>query len=158
LQQKNNQSLTSEENADSGSLVLISIVIDSICDVFIGENTAENIQLLIIKSLQCAISNQDERYKLNGTVLLKVIRTVYNIFLLSNSIHVQEIAQAGVIQMISRVFDRICPGIHEKHPSYFKTTTSRVRDNSIKNSPLAEQKIKKDTLIGKQPSKLETTE
>jgi hypothetical protein len=44
---------------------------------------------------------------LHGAILLKAIRTTYNIFLLSKSNDVQIIAQGTVLQMVQNVLGRI---------------------------------------------------
>lgn len=90
-----------------GTQNMISFVIDTICDAFSGESTYEKVELQIIKALQAALTNTDSEFSLHGAILLKVIRTSYNIFLLTKSLHVQSVAQGTVIQMVQNVFSRV---------------------------------------------------
>lgn len=97
-----------EEDQDAGGTVtMIAFVIDTICDGFSGESTDEKVQLQIIKAFQAALSNTDPSSRLHGAVLLKAIRTTYNIFLLSKVVNVQIVAQATVTQMVQNVMGRI---------------------------------------------------
>nr|CAG8527349.1 838_t:CDS:10 [Entrophospora candida] len=70
---------------------LIDLVIDTICDCFVGENTDDKVQLQIIKALLAAVSSID--IPVHHSSLLKSIRTSYNIFLLSKNPTNQTVAQ-----------------------------------------------------------------
>lgn len=103
-----------EDHDNDGTEAIIMFVIDTICDGFSGESTDEKVQLQIIKvttclqeAFQAALTNADPAFSLHGAVLLKAIRTTYNIFLLSKSTHVQMVAQGTVLQMVQNVFGRI---------------------------------------------------
>ena len=108
---------------------MISFVIDTICEGFIGESTDEKVQLQIIKALQAALTNVDPAYSLHGAILLKVIRTTYNIFLLSKSVHVQMVAQGTVTQMIQNVLGRI-PQKTESSPTKKDSPKDESADTS----------------------------
>jgi brefeldin A-inhibited guanine nucleotide-exchange protein len=53
------------------------------------------------------LTNADPNFSLHGGILLKAIRTTYNIFLLSKSNDVQIVAQGTCLQMVQNVFSRI---------------------------------------------------
>jgi brefeldin A-inhibited guanine nucleotide-exchange protein len=92
-----------EDGDNDGTSAMIAFVIDTICDAFSGESTDEKVQLQIIKALQAATTNIDPAFSLHGAVLLKSIRTTYNVFLLSKSPDVQFVAQCTVTQMVQTI-------------------------------------------------------
>ncbi|KAF4550226.1 Protein transport protein SEC7-like protein [Elsinoe fawcettii] len=84
---------------------LIERAIDTICDCFQGEATPNEVQMQIIKSLLSAILN--DKIVVHGAGLLKAVRQIYNIFLLSKSSPNQQIAQGTLTQMVGTVFERV---------------------------------------------------
>ena len=86
-------------------LPLIDRAIDTICDCFQNEATPFEIQLQIVKSLLAAVLN--DKLIVHGSGLLKAVRQVYNIFLLSKSNTNQQIAQGTLTQMVGTVFERV---------------------------------------------------
>ncbi|KAJ3414515.1 guanine nucleotide exchange protein for ADP-robosylation factor [Chytridiales sp. JEL 0842] len=97
---------TSGSGSNEGGL--IKQVIDTICDTFSGgENTDEKLQLQIVKALLAAVSSVDPVSCIHGSVLLRAIRTTYNIFLLSRSTNTQIVSQATLTQMVQAVFGRV---------------------------------------------------
>lgn len=54
-----------------------------------------------------AVSSSDPASAVHGAILLKAVRTTYNIFLLSKSAQVQIIAQATLTQMVQAVYGRL---------------------------------------------------
>ncbi|KOS22937.1 Protein transport protein SEC7 [Escovopsis weberi] len=104
-----------EEPADEGTKPaspLIERAIDTICDCFQGETTAVEIQLQIVKSLLAAVLN--DKIVVHGAGLLKAVRQVYNIFLLSRSVANQQVAQGTLTQMVGTVFERVKTRLHMK--------------------------------------------
>jgi brefeldin A-inhibited guanine nucleotide-exchange protein len=91
---------------------LIERAIDTICDCFEGETTAVEIQLQIVKSLLAAVLN--DKIVVHGAGLLKAVRQVYNVFLLSRNSQNQQVAQATLAQMVGTVFERVKTRIHMK--------------------------------------------
>ena len=91
---------------------LIERAIDTICDCFEGEATAVEIQLQIVKSLLAAVLN--DKIVVHGAGLLKAVRQVYNVFLLSRSTANQQIAQGTLTQMVGTVFERVKVRLHMK--------------------------------------------
>ena len=84
---------------------LIERAIDTICDCFQDEATPAEIQLQIVKSLLAAVLN--DKVIVHGSGLLKAVRQVYNIFLLSRSPANQQVAQGTLMQMVGTVFERV---------------------------------------------------
>jgi brefeldin A-inhibited guanine nucleotide-exchange protein len=133
-----------EDGDNDGTSAMIAFVIDTICDAFSGENTDEKVQLQIIKALQAAVTNVDPAFSLHGAVLLKAIRTTYNVFLLSKSHDVQIVAQGTVTQMIQNVFGRI-PNPNQKTEKKLKREESKKlmsesSDSSSSTGQLEEKK------------------
>ena len=84
---------------------LIDRAIETICDCFQDEATPTETQLQIVKSLLAAVLN--DKFVVHGSGLLKAIRQVYNIFLLSRSSANQQVAQGTLSQMVGTVFERV---------------------------------------------------
>jgi hypothetical protein len=82
------------------------------------------------------LTNSDPAFSLHGAVLLKAIRTTYNIFLLSKSAHVQMVAQGTVIHMVQNVLGRIPkPSAVEVDSSNSKTAVKlEVNRNFVADS------------------------
>ncbi|PFH56458.1 hypothetical protein XA68_16480 [Ophiocordyceps unilateralis] len=91
---------------------LIERAIDTICDCFQGDQTAPEIQLQIVKSLLAAVLN--DKIVVHGAGLLKAVRQVYNVFLLSRSTANQQVAQGTLTQMAGTVFERVKARLHMK--------------------------------------------
>ncbi|KAF4125399.1 brefeldin A-inhibited guanine nucleotide-exchange protein, partial [Geosmithia morbida] len=77
-----------------------------------GETTAVEIQLQIVKSLLAAVLN--DKIVVHGAGLLKAVRQVYNVFLLSRSTANQQVAQGTLTQMVGTVFERVKTRLHMK--------------------------------------------
>ncbi|KAI9779209.1 MAG: guanine nucleotide exchange protein for ADP-robosylation factor [Candelina submexicana] len=86
-------------------LPLIERAIETICDCFQGEATANEVQLQIVGSLLAAVLN--DKIVVHGAGLLKAVRQIYNIFLLSKSSANQQVAQGTLAQMVGTVFERV---------------------------------------------------
>ncbi|KAL8826627.1 MAG: hypothetical protein Q9170_007328 [Blastenia crenularia] len=84
---------------------LIEKAIETICDCFQDEATPAEVQLQIVKSLLAAVLN--DKIIVHGAGLLKAVRQVYNIFLLSKSTANQQVAQGTLTQMVGTVFERV---------------------------------------------------
>ncbi|KAK0621787.1 Sec7 domain-containing protein [Bombardia bombarda] len=91
---------------------LIERAIDTICDCFQGETTSVEIQLQIVKSLLAAVLN--DKIVVHGAGLLKAVRQVYNVFLLSRNTRNQQVAQGTLTQMVGTVFERVKTRLHMK--------------------------------------------
>ncbi|KAK4155391.1 hypothetical protein C8A00DRAFT_13560 [Chaetomidium leptoderma] len=114
---------TGQDGAEQAPL--IERAIDTICDCFQGETTLVEVQLQIVKSLLAAVLN--DKIIVHGAGLLKAVRQVYNIFLLSRSTANQQVAQGTLTQMVGTVFERVKTRIHmkEARANLDKLKTSR---------------------------------
>jgi brefeldin A-inhibited guanine nucleotide-exchange protein len=101
---------------------LIDRAIDTICDCFQGETTPVEIQLQIVKSLLAAVLN--DKIVVHGAGLLKAVRQVYNVFLLSRNTGNQQVAQGTLTQMVGTVFERVKTRLHMKEA---RMSLSRLR-------------------------------
>ncbi len=97
---------------DADRAPLIERAIDTICDCFQGETTPVEIQLQIVKSLLAAVLN--DKIVVHGAGLLKAVRQVYNVFLLSRNTGNQQVAQGTLTQMVGTVFERVKTRLHMK--------------------------------------------
>lgn len=115
---------------------LIERAIDTICDCFQGETTAVEIQLQIVKSLLAAVLN--DKIVVHGAGLLKAVRQVYNVFLLSRSTSNQQVAQGTLTQMVGTVFERVKTRLHMKEARLnlgnLKHSSSNVTFDPSENS------------------------
>ncbi|KAK6506631.1 guanine nucleotide exchange protein for ADP-robosylation factor [Arthrobotrys musiformis] len=84
---------------------LIERAIDTIASCFIGDVTDDKVQMQIIKALLSAVLN--DKFIVHGAGLLKSIRQIYNIFLLSRNAANQTVAQGALTQMVNVVFERM---------------------------------------------------
>ncbi|KAF9009101.1 hypothetical protein BDQ17DRAFT_1349527 [Cyathus striatus] len=90
-----------QPNAPQPSLVdLVAHTITS-CHT---ENTADAVSLQIVKALLALVLSPT--ILVHHSSLLKAVRTVYNVFLLSNDSVNQMVAQGGLTQMVHHVFTR----------------------------------------------------
>ena len=86
--------------------------IKTVCDCFTGEGTDAKVELQIIKALMAAVLNDD--LIAHGATLLKAIRQTYTIFVVSNSVPNQNVAEATLSQMVNVIFDRLKPLIKRR--------------------------------------------
>ena len=123
-------SVPSSPNADKEASrePLIERAIDTICDCFQGEPTPVEIQLQIVKSLLAAVLN--DKIVVHGAGLLKAVRQVYNVFLLSKSSANQQVAQGTLTQMVGTVFERVKTRIHMKEARLSLSKLGKTRNTS----------------------------
>ncbi|PKI83678.1 guanine nucleotide exchange protein for ADP-robosylation factor [Malassezia vespertilionis] len=82
---------------------LADLVVETICDCY-HDQLDERISVQIVKALlACVLSTS---IRVHQSSLLRSVRTVYNIFLMSKTPGTQAIAQGSLSQMISYVFSR----------------------------------------------------
>lgn len=97
-----------QESVDPNAAPTVPILeraVDIVCDTFDGESTDSRIELQIVKALTAAAVNEDS--VIHGPTLLKAIRQVYNIFVVSRSQPNQYTAQVSLTQMVQAVFERL---------------------------------------------------
>jgi brefeldin A-inhibited guanine nucleotide-exchange protein len=109
-----------------------------ICDCFINEHTDENVQLHVIKALLTSISV--EHCQIHGAALLKAIRTIYNIVLLTKSSVNQQTAKGTLSQLIQTIFQRMKEHYVFSKPSSYETLASShiTSTESLDDDTLAE--------------------
>lgn len=104
---------------------MIDRAIDTICDCFQGETTPVDVQRHIIQALLAAILS--DKIVVHGAGLLKAVRQVYNVFLLSRSTENQQAAQGTLTQMVGMVFERVKSRLQMKE--------ARMGLGKLKDSP-----------------------
>ena len=72
-----------------------------------SETSPPQVALQVVKALMAIVLSTDPGMLVHQSSLLKAIRTVYNIFLLSNDSATQVVAQGGLTQMVHHVFERV---------------------------------------------------
>lgn len=118
----------SSSNTEDERAPLIERAIDTICDCFQGETTPVEIQLQIVKSLLAAVLN--DKIVVHGAGLLKAVRQVYNVFLLSKNSANQQVAQGTLTQMVGTVFERVKTRIHMKESRLSLTKLGKETNTS----------------------------
>ncbi|TKY88681.1 hypothetical protein EX895_002312 [Sporisorium graminicola] len=83
---------------------LADLVTETVCDCY-HENLDDKVALQIIKALLASVLSTTVH--VHQSSLLKAVRTVYNIFLMSKSPANQAIAQGSLTQMVHHVFARV---------------------------------------------------
>ncbi|SNX83936.1 probable SEC7 - component of non-clathrin vesicle coat [Melanopsichium pennsylvanicum] len=83
---------------------LADLVTETVCDCY-QENLDDKVALQIIKALLASVLSTTVH--VHQSSLLKAVRTVYNIFLMSKSPANQAIAQGTLTQMVHHVFARV---------------------------------------------------
>lgn len=117
-----NTSNAQEDGAEQAPI--IDRAIDTICDCFQGETTPVDVQRHIVQALLSAVLN--DKIVVHGAGLLKAVRQVYNVFLLSKSAENQQAAQGTLTQMVGMVFERVKQRLQMKE--------SRVSLGKLKHS------------------------
>lgn len=84
---------------------LVDAAIDTIAAAFQGEGSSEQIEIQVVRALVAAVLN--DSLPAHGSALLKAIRQIYNIFILSLSPMNQGVAQASLTQIVNVVFDKV---------------------------------------------------
>ena len=72
-----------------------------------SETSPPQVALQVVKALMAIVLSTDKGMLVHQSSLLKAIRTVYNVFLLSNDAANQVVAQGGLTQMVHHVFGRV---------------------------------------------------
>ncbi|TKX24091.1 protein transport protein SEC7 [Elsinoe australis] len=135
--------VSSDPQGESQKSPLIERAIDTICDCFQGEATPNEVQMQIIKSLLSAILN--DKIVVHGAGLLKAVRQIYNIFLLSKSSPNQQIAQGTLTQMVGTVFERVKVRLSSR-AARFNSSKS-----SLNSGPFADSAMSPDTPLTAHP-------
>ncbi|PNS16953.1 Protein transport protein sec72 [Sphaceloma murrayae] len=142
--------VSGESQGDAQKSPLIERAIDTICDCFQGEATPNEVQMQIIKSLLSAILN--DKIVVHGAGLLKSVRQIYNIFLLSKSSPNQQIAQGTLTQMVGTVFERVKVRLSSR-AARFNSSKSL-----LKSGPYTDSTLSPDTPLTAHPDSQESPE
>ncbi|KAI5861496.1 Sec7-domain-containing protein [Durotheca rogersii] len=120
---------TAPQGEDGAEQVpMIDRAIDTICDCFQGETTPVDVQRHIVQALLAAVLN--DKIVVHGAGLLKAVRQVYNVFLLSRSPENQQAAQGTLTQMVGMVFERVKTRLHMKEA---RTNLRKLEKRSSSN-------------------------
>ncbi|AMD19014.1 HBR113Cp [Eremothecium sinecaudum] len=112
---------------------LVDAAMDTITDCFDGEATDSKVELQIVRALANCILTDEPTNSCHGATLLKAVRQIYNIFILSLSPSNQGIAQATLTQIVNSTFDKInIPSVNQS--SLAQTTPRKNRADSTTSS------------------------
>lgn len=81
------------------------------------EHSPPQVSLQVVKALMAVVLSTDPGMLVHQSSLLKAVRTVYNVFLLSNDTNNQVVAQGGLTQMVHHVFSRVVRPAHRASTS-----------------------------------------
>ncbi|KAH3683136.1 hypothetical protein WICPIJ_005879 [Wickerhamomyces pijperi] len=116
---------------------IIDAAIETIAATFEGEGTDERIEIQVTRALLAATLN--EQMPPHGSTLLRSIRQIYNIFILSLSPANQGIAQASLTQIVNTIFER-AERLHKQASTTPRKSSSSVNfydsDKSSRNNSL----------------------
>ena len=88
----------------NGAGALADLVVETVCDCF-EDQLDERVAVQIDKALlACVLSTS---IRVHQSSLLRAVRTVYNVFLMSRTPAYQAMAQGSLTQMVSYVFSRV---------------------------------------------------
>ncbi|KAI0347121.1 Sec7-domain-containing protein [Trametopsis cervina] len=96
-------SISSAQNSGGQDIPLVDLVVNTITSCH-TESTPETVSLQIVKALLALVLSST--ILVHQSSLLKAVRTVYNVFLLSVDPINQTVAQGGLTQMVNHVFAR----------------------------------------------------
>lgn len=136
----NSASVSSHQQASTGhtlaGIPMGDEVTGIICDCFADASCPDAVQLQIVKAILALVlapSKQGgDRLEVHQSSLLRAVRTVYNIFLLSKSPTNQAVAQGALTQMVGHVFGRVETGdlaAARVYP-YLAAHKTSIRDHS----------------------------
>ncbi|OCF43947.1 guanine nucleotide exchange protein for ADP-robosylation factor [Kwoniella heveanensis CBS 569] len=100
-------SFFSEPNGPPPGLSPLPDLITHTITLSYSETSPPQVALQVVKALMAIVLSTDKGMLVHQSSLLKAIRTVYNVFLLSNDAANQVVAQGGLTQMVHHVFGRV---------------------------------------------------
>lgn len=115
---------TEDEEAllQSGAVPLLTRAVDMVCDVYEAEATDARLELHIMRALQAALCN--EELPIHGPLMLKAVRQIYNVFVISRSKPNQTIAQVALTQASGAIFGRIKTRLQSDSTTQLTETSS----------------------------------
>jgi brefeldin A-inhibited guanine nucleotide-exchange protein len=100
-------SFFSEPNGPPKGLSPLPDLITHTITLAYSESSPPQVALQVVKALMAIVLSTDKGMLVHQSSLLKAVRTVYNVFLLSNDAPNQVVAQGGLTQMVHHVFGRV---------------------------------------------------
>jgi brefeldin A-inhibited guanine nucleotide-exchange protein len=100
-------SFFSEPNGPPKGLSPLPDLITHTITLAYSETSPPQVALQVVKALMAIVLSTDKGMLVHQSSLLKAVRTVYNVFLLSNDAPNQIVAQGGLTQMVHHVFQRV---------------------------------------------------
>lgn len=94
-----------------------------------SESSPPQVALQVVKALMAVVLSTTKGMLVHQSSLLKAVRTVYNVFLLSNDAGNQVVAQGALTQMVHHVFGRVIrpdPRPSRRTPSLAENEARRV--------------------------------
>ena len=124
-------STSSSTHPSVAAPTLVDLVVHTITSCH-SESTPDTVSLQIVKALLALVLSQT--ILVHQSSLLKAVRTVYNIFLLSTDPINQTVAQGGLAQMVNHVFARC-----KLDSAFFPTSESTATVASSRDSERGER-------------------
>ncbi|KAH9938300.1 guanine nucleotide exchange factor in Golgi transport N-terminal-domain-containing protein [Fomitopsis serialis] len=129
-------SISTGSNVNLPAISLVDIVVHTITSCH-SETTPDPVSLQIVKALLSLVLSST--ILVHQSSLLKAVRTVYNVFLLSSDPVNQTVAQGGLTQMVNHVFSRVKlePSLSRSESTTTlnsKTEATRMRPSSTWSS------------------------
>ncbi|WVQ80563.1 hypothetical protein IAT38_002668 [Cryptococcus sp. DSM 104549] len=102
-----NHSFFSEPHGPPPGLPPLPDLITHTITLSYSEHSPPQVALQVVKALMAIVLSTDKGMLVHQSSLLKAVRTVYNVFLLSPDGANQVVAQGGLTQMVHHVFGRV---------------------------------------------------
>jgi brefeldin A-inhibited guanine nucleotide-exchange protein len=99
-----------------------------------SETSPPQVALQVVKALMAIVLSTDKGMMVHQSSLLKAVRTVYNVFLLSNDAPNQIVAQGGLTQMVHHVFQRVVrpsTGLRDRRGTVSENEARRLEKEAI---------------------------
>jgi brefeldin A-inhibited guanine nucleotide-exchange protein len=99
-----------------------------------SETSPPQVALQVVKALMAIVLSTDKGMLVHQSSLLKAVRTVYNVFLLSNDAPNQIVAQGGLTQMVHHVFQRVVrpnPNVAERRGTVGENEARRLEKEAL---------------------------
>lgn len=112
-----------------------------------SENSPPQVALQVVKALMAIVLSTDKGMLTHQSSLLKAVRTVYNVFILSNDAANQVVAQGGLTQMVHHVFGRVIrpnpnrPGSSGRRSTVGENEARRLERESIEAASRADAEM-----------------
>ena len=131
-------SFFSEPNGSPKGLSPLPDLITHTITLSYSEASPPQVALQVVKALMAIVLSTDQGMLVHQSSLLKAIRTVYNVFLLSNDAGNQVVAQGGLTQMVHHVFGRVIRPSSAARRSTVGENEARRLDESREATPAPE--------------------